>query len=195
VISGEILARPRSGDKRKAILDAALRICAERGIGGAPTSAISKAAGIAEGSLFTYFKTKDELLNQLYVTLRSEFSQRLTDFPHGSDPRTRMRYIWDRYMDLGSEHPEQLKVLAQLRASGRLFKENEPPNFALIELMKATREVSEGGELHSLTSEYLVLMMRAQAEITVEFINAHPESEAVCRELGFEMLWRGLKGQ
>jgi len=58
------VARPRSGDKQKAILDAALRICAERGIGGAPTSAISKAAGIAEGSLFTYFKTKDELLDE-----------------------------------------------------------------------------------------------------------------------------------
>jgi uncharacterized alpha-E superfamily protein len=39
---------------------------AERGIGHTPTSAISAAAGIAEGTLFTYFKTKDELINELY---------------------------------------------------------------------------------------------------------------------------------
>jgi hypothetical protein len=32
------------------------------------------------------------------------------------------------------------------------------------------------------------------AEITVEFINAHPESAEVCRELGFKMLWKGLTG-
>lgn len=189
------MARPRSGDKQKAILDAALRICAERGIAGAPTSAISKAAGIAEGSLFTYFKTKDDLFNELYVTLRRKFSQRLTDYPHGADPRTRLRYIWDRYLELGAEQPEQLKVLAQLRASGKLFRENEPANFALAELMKATVEASAGSELNPLPPEYLVLMVRAQAEITVEFINAHPQSAAICSELGFQMLWSGLTGQ
>jgi AcrR family transcriptional regulator len=189
------LARPRSGDKQKAILDAALWICAERGIGGAPTSAISKAAGIAEGSLFTYFKTKDDLLNELYLSLRREFSRHMPDFPHGKDPRTRLKYVWNKYLELGKAHPEQLKVLAQLRASGKLFKENEPPNFALVEVMKATSQAAEGGELSKLPPEYLVLMVRAQAEITVEFINAHPESAEICRELGFNMLWNGLSGK
>jgi AcrR family transcriptional regulator len=186
------VARPRSGDKQKAILDAALRICAERGIGGAPTSAISKAAGIAEGSLFTYFKTKDDLLGELYATLRKEFSQHLTDFPQGRDARTRLRFIWDKFLDLGATQPAQLKVLAQLRASGRLFRENEAPNFALIEMLRATSEAVQDTELSRIPPEYLVLMVRSQAEITVEFINAHPESAALCRETGFKMLWNGL---
>jgi AcrR family transcriptional regulator len=189
------LARPRSGDKQKAILEAALQICAERGIGAAPTSAISKAAGIAEGSLFTYFKTKDDLLDELYATLRREFSRHLPDFPHGEDTRTRLKYIWDKFLKLGAEHPEQLKVLAQLRASGKLFKENETPNFALVELMRAASEAAEGAEPGKLPPEYLVLMVRAQAEITVEFIHAHPEDAEVCRELGFNMVWNGLSGR
>ena len=188
------MARPRSGDKKKAILDAALRICAERGIGGAPTSAISKAAGIAEGSLFTYFKTKDELLTELYTTLRREFSQHLPDFPHGQAPRTRLRYVWDRFLDLGAQNPEQLKVLAQLRASGRLYRENETPNFALAELVKATGEAVQGTKLSAVPPEFLVLMIRSQAEITVEFIRVHPESAELCREMGFKMLWDGLTG-
>jgi AcrR family transcriptional regulator len=192
---GLSLARPRSGDKQKAILDAALRICAERGISGAPTSAISKSAGIAEGSLFTYFKTKDDLLNELYASLRREFSKHLPDFPHEGDPRTRLRYIWERFLELGAQHPEQLKVLAQLRASGKLFKENETPNFALVELMKATTEAAEGREPGRLPAEYLVLMVRAQAEITVEFISANPESAEICRELGFNMVWNSLSGK
>jgi AcrR family transcriptional regulator len=189
------LARPRSGDKQKAILDAALRICAERGIGGAPTSAISKAAGIADGSLFTYFKTKDDLLNELYASLRREFSKHLPDFPHDGDARTRLKYIWNRFLELGAQHPEQLKVLAQLRASGKLLKENETPNFAQIELLKAISQAAEGREPSKLAAEYRVLMFRAQAEITVEFINAHPESAETCRELGFNMVWNGLSGR
>jgi AcrR family transcriptional regulator len=171
-----------------------LRICAERGIGAAPTSAISKAAGIAEGSLFTYFKTKEELLDELYASLRGEFSQHLPDFPHGQEPRARLRYVWDRFLDLGAKHPEQLKVLAQLRASGRLYRENETPNFALAELTKATGESVQGTALSNVPPEYLVLMIRSQAEITVEFIRAHPEWAELCREMGFKMIWDGLTG-
>jgi len=191
----ERVARPKSDDKRKAILDAALRVFAERGITSAPTSAISKAAGIAEGSLFTYFATKDELMNELYLELRLEFNRHLSDLPLEEDTRTRMRYIWDNYLDLGAARPEQLKVLAQLRATGKLSKQNETPAFALVEVMNATREAVKGNELRNAPPEYLVLMIRAQAEVTVEFINAHPESAAVCRELGFHMLWKGLTGE
>ena len=189
------MSRPRSGDKRKAILDAALHICADRGIGGAPTSAISREAGVAEGSLFTYFKTKDDLLNELYHELRMEFSRHLPDFPHGQDAGTRLRYIWEKFLDLGAEHPEQLKVLAQLRASGRLIRGDEEPSFALVEVMRAITEAAASSDLPEVPVEYLVLMIRAQMEITVEFINAHPESAPVCREWGFRMLWKELTGK
>ena len=188
------MARPRSDDKRKAILDAALRVFAERGITSAPTSAISRAAGVAEGSLFTYFATKDELMHELYLDLRQEFSRQLTDFPHGKDARTRMRYIWDKYLDLGAAHPEQLTVLSQLRATGKLFKENETPAIGFHEVLKVAVEAVQGSELRNAPPEYLVLLLRAQAEMTMEFIAAHPESAAVCRELGFQMLWQGLTG-
>jgi AcrR family transcriptional regulator len=57
------VARPKSDDKRNAILYAATRVFAERGLTAAPTSEISKQAGVAEGTLLTYFKTKDDLMN------------------------------------------------------------------------------------------------------------------------------------
>jgi AcrR family transcriptional regulator len=189
------MARPKSEDKRKAILDASLRVFAERGIANAPTSAISKEAGISEGSLFTYFKTKEELMSALYFELRMEFSRQLTDFPHGTDAETRLRYIWDRYLDLGASHPEQLKVLSQLRATGRLFKEDETPAFAFVEVLKATHEAVQETELRKAPPEYLVLMMRSLAEITMEYVHAHPENAKVCRELGYKMIWTGFTGK
>lgn len=188
------MARPRSDDKRKAILDAALKVFAEHGSTSAPTSAISRTAGVAEGSLFTYFKTKNDLMNALYLELRAEFSNYLTDFPHGADAHRRLRYIWDKFLELGALHPERMRVLAQLRASGKLFKENEPPAFAILEVLNATRE-AVGPALRGAPPEYLVLMLRALAESTVEYANAHPEHKADCREQGFKMLWSGLAGK
>ncbi|HUH61390.1 MAG TPA: TetR/AcrR family transcriptional regulator [Terracidiphilus sp.] len=189
------MSRPKSEDKRKAILEAALRVFAEQGIHHAPTSAISRAAGVAEGSLFTYFKTKNDLMNELYLELRQEFSRSLTDFPHRDDARTRLRYVWDKYLDLGKAHPERLKVLAQLRATGALFRENERPAFVFYEVLNATHEVVRGKELGNAPPEYLVLALRSLAETAIEFIQAHPESEPACRESGFQLLWKGLAGK
>ncbi len=186
------MSRPRSDEKRQAILDAAVRVFAERGIAHAPTWAISKAAGVAEGSLFTYFESKDELMGELYRELRQSFSQRLEGIPREADAQTRLRYIWDKYLELGATHPERLKVAAQLRVSGQLFKENETPAYVFVELLRAAHEAVGGKELEGLPPEYLVLVMRAQAEVTIEFIQTHPESAEMCREMGFKMLWNGL---
>jgi AcrR family transcriptional regulator len=76
------MARPKSEDKRNAILDAATRVFAERGLTAAPTSEISKQAGVAEGTLFTYFKTKDDLMNALYREIKLELADAMmSGFP------------------------------------------------------------------------------------------------------------------
>src|SRR5258708_13967204 len=81
VIETAGMAKPKSEDKRNSILSAATQVFAERGLA-APTAAITSAPGIAEGSLFTYFKTKDELSNALYRELKLELpDSTLAHFP------------------------------------------------------------------------------------------------------------------
>ena len=60
------MARPRSDEKRSAIMSAAIHVIASQGLGAA-TATIAKEAGVSNGSLFTYFQTKADLFNQLYI--------------------------------------------------------------------------------------------------------------------------------
>jgi AcrR family transcriptional regulator len=186
------MARPRSEDKRKAILEAALELFAERGIGHVPTSAISAAAGVAEGTLFTYFKSKDDLLNELYLEIRKEIDRQLEGYPADSDPRTRVQFVWNRLVDMSVAQPKRLKVQTQLRTSGRLLKDLEVPGHTVREMLKTTQEAIAGDELRQAPSDFIVLLIRAQAEATVL---AHPEQESISREMGFKLIWRGLTGQ
>jgi AcrR family transcriptional regulator len=186
------LSRPRSDSKRKAILDAAKILIAERGVAHTPTSAISNAAGIAEGSLFTYFASKDELLNELYLEMREDFD--LTNYPRDGDTKTRLRCIWDTFIDLGVRQPARLTIMRQIRATGMLLKENETPGKMVVEVLDALRDATEGGQFRDGSLELLVLLLRAHAEATIEYIVAHPEMEASSRELGFNLIWRGLTG-
>ena len=61
-------------DKKKLLLDAALKLFVEYGFHGTPTSLIAKEAGVANGTLFHYFKTKDELIVALYVDIKNRMS-------------------------------------------------------------------------------------------------------------------------
>lgn len=189
------MSRPKSDSRRKAILDAARHVCAERGVSNTPTSAISRAAGVAEGTLFTYFKTKDELFNELYLELRRDFDRNVADFPHQSDVRTRLRFVWDAFLNLGISQPARLQVQKQIRASGSLMKENEQAGPLVLRTLEATREAAQTGPFRDAPLELMVLLLRALGEATIEYIVAHPEQEGQCRELGFELIWRGLTGK
>jgi len=66
-------------DKRKQILDAALKLFVAYGFHGTPTSLIAKEAGVANGTLFHYFATKDALVIALYVDIKSRMSAYLSE--------------------------------------------------------------------------------------------------------------------
>ncbi len=61
-------------DKKRKLLDAALKLFVEYGFHGTPTSMIAKEAGVANGTLFHYFTTKDELIIALYVDIKTRMS-------------------------------------------------------------------------------------------------------------------------
>src|SRR6266436_8957289 len=108
------MAKPKSEDKRNVILSAATQVFAERGLG-APTAAITTAAGIAEGSLFTYFRTKDELVNALYREIKLELADAMmSGFPRKASVRHRLQHVWNRYVEWGIANERQHKVLRQM---------------------------------------------------------------------------------
>src|SRR5256885_15696648 len=63
---GHVQAKTKENDKRARILDAAIRVFAERGFHSATVAEIARAAGVADGTIYLYFKGKDDLLLRLF---------------------------------------------------------------------------------------------------------------------------------
>jgi AcrR family transcriptional regulator len=191
------LARPKSDDKRTAILTAATKIFADRGLGAAPTAAISKEAGIAEGTLFTYFKTKDDLVNALYREIKLDLAgAMLSDFPRTKDVRKKLRYVWDCYVNWGVAHPEQRKVLAQLSVSDILTKETRAAGSAPFAEVQAT--ANEAIALHlfkDLPQAFIAACMQSLAETTMDFMAADSAGADRYRTLGFKLFWNGVTAE
>src|SRR5271170_125 len=111
------MARPKSEDKRNAIMAAATRVIATHGLS-ASTAMIAQEAGVANGSLFTYFETKADLLNQLYLELKTELaSVALEGLPVEAELREQFFHVWSKWMGLAVSHPEKRRALSRLHVS------------------------------------------------------------------------------
>jgi len=64
-------------EKEQRILEAAIHIFSEKGFSAATTSEIAKSAGVAEGTIFRYFKTKKDILRGILIQALNAFSGKL----------------------------------------------------------------------------------------------------------------------
>ena len=189
------MARPKSEDKRNAILDAATRLFAERGLTAAPTSEISKQAGVAEGTLFTYFKTKDDLINALYREIKLELADAMmSDYPRKKNVRTRLRHVWDRYVNWGIANPKQRKVLAQLQVSEVLSKESVDAGSApFVEFQIMIHDAFEQRVFRNdLPAELISKSLAAMVEATIDLTVSNRSKAKQYRDSGFQLFWAGI---
>jgi AcrR family transcriptional regulator len=189
------VARPRSEDKRHAILDAATRLFAERGLTAAPTSEISRRAGVAEGTLFTYFKTKDDLINALYRDIKLELADAMmSDFPRKKNVAGRLRHVWDRYLNWGIANPKQRKVLAQLQVSEVLSKASRDAGSApFVEFQIMIGDAIEQRVFRKdVPVELISRSLAALLEATIDLTATNRSKAKQYRDSGFQMFWAGI---
>jgi AcrR family transcriptional regulator len=187
------MSRPRSEDKRNAILDAATEVVAELGIG-APTARIAKDAGVAEGTLFTYFATKDELLNQLYLMLKLDLREAMMrGYPFGKSLIERSRHIWNGFVGWGSAYPLKRKAMVQLGVSDRITERNKKlGSEAFGEINEMLRESLAGGALKDQPPAFAGAIMSAIADTTMDFIAREPRQAKQYTKAGFDAFWKAI---
>jgi len=188
------MARPKSDEKRNAVLAAAIAVFAEKGIWQAPTAAVSRAAGVAEGTLFTYFPSKEALLNELYRALKQELADvLLDDFPTTGAVRSRVHHIWERYVRWGMANPAKRKVLAELGVSDRITAESRAVgNAPFAEIERLAADSAKSQLIYPYPMAFVAALLTAMAETTIAAMSLNSASDFNYCEAGFEVFWRGI---
>ena len=123
----------RGGEKRERILSAATKVFARKGFFATRVSEVAKAAGVADGTIYLYFKNKDDLLVSLFedrvelllATLSRELLLRPT-------AQARLRCIIELQLGLLEGERDLAEVITvNLRQSPRLMKQYAAPKFGL----------------------------------------------------------------
>jgi len=81
--------------KKEQIFDTMLKLIAENGIYYTPMSAVAEKGKVAVGTIYHYFKSKDELLNALYLNVQRDLAEvLLNSVSDGEDIKESFKNMW-----------------------------------------------------------------------------------------------------
>jgi TetR/AcrR family fatty acid metabolism transcriptional regulator len=153
-------AAPPVGDKRRRILDAAVRVFAEEGFYNAKVARIAELAGVADGTIYLYFKSKDDLLISLFEDRMDEVNARLRSVlaEPGSAVERLTRAVKLQFELVRQNQPMAEVISVELRQSSKFIREYANPKFAeyLRLIAGCVADGQTRGELRANLSPQLV---------------------------------------
>jgi TetR/AcrR family fatty acid metabolism transcriptional regulator len=118
------MPRRRSDDKRHRILQAATRVFARKGYFGARVSEIARRAGVADGTIYLYFKSKEDILVALFDEVMAEHLERgRGELSSIRGAAARLQAIAEHHLRLFGENPDLAVVFqVELRQSTKFLE-------------------------------------------------------------------------
>lgn len=142
--------RTSRAEKARAILRAAAKVFAQSGYFNAKVSDVAREAGVADGTVYLYFKNKDDLLSSIFSTAMEEFLTRArAELAEVLDPGERLRRFAHLHLTLLEQERDMAVVFqVELRQSTK-FMEQFSTTY-LADYFKVIREIIEDGQRRGL---------------------------------------------
>jgi TetR/AcrR family fatty acid metabolism transcriptional regulator len=136
----------RGGEKRDRILRAAVKIFSRKGFFNSKVSEIARAAEVADGTIYLYFRNKDDLLISLFEEKMGEVVEDVRRrIAAGGDALEKLRIFIENHMDLMEREAGLVEVIqVELRQSTKFLKDYTPVKF--FEYLDVIRDILEEGK-------------------------------------------------
>ncbi|MCA1631507.1 MAG: TetR family transcriptional regulator [Acidobacteria bacterium] len=138
--------RTQIADKREAILRAATKVFAESGYFNSKVADVARVAGVADGTVYLYFKSKEEILRSIFDRGVTEvLSEARAIIEEVADARERLRRIARLHLErLGADRDLAIVFQVELRGSTKFMEEFSAAGFA--EYLRLIRDTFEEGQ-------------------------------------------------
>jgi AcrR family transcriptional regulator len=131
-------AHEQEPDKRSAILDAALELFVERGYYGTPVPLVAERAGVGAGTIYRYFKSKEDLVNVLYRQVKQSLANFvLMGVKQDEPPREIFRQLWFRLAEFARKYPKGFAFLELHHHGSYLDEESRAIEARILDLTRA----------------------------------------------------------
>lgn len=190
------MPRTRDDTKVKAIFEATLRRVLKTGFNGLKMADVAKAARMATGTLYIYFKNKEELINQLYLQSKAaKVEQMMGAFNVSDDYETAFKKLWLRYLNLSLQEPERMIFIEQFTHSSYLAEKTKRQGDALLQPIEAF--LQQGVRAGILRKIPVSLMVGQLLGPVNEIVKLHYHKQLkmtpALQQQAFQMAWNSVK--
>lgn len=188
--------RELSTEKREKFIAAALKLFAANGVQQTTTAEIAMEAGTAAGTLFLYFPTKQDLINELTLTIGKRQSEYIHSLLEPSlDAREAFWVIWNGSLRWFLDHPDAYRYIQQVRDPGIIpadIVQESAKYFDYYYL--AIQRGLESGSIKPYPPELIggFLYQDIVAVMNILQSEDNPDRREEIIRTGFEIFWNGI---
>jgi AcrR family transcriptional regulator len=193
------MARKLAQDKRESFLNAALKLFVANGVQNTSTAAIAKAAGTASGTLFLYFPTKQDLINELVLKIareQSEYMQTLLD--PALPARDTFFTIWGGTIRWLLKNMDIYKYNQQVRDTGIVAESVVRETGKLFGYFyEAIRKGLDEGALKPYPPDVIGGFFYQDIVAVMDLLRTptKPEKQEEIIQIGFDIFWDGIRAR
>ena len=117
--------RDKTNDKYQRILEASVKVFADHGFHQSTVSQIAKKAGVADGTIYLYFKNKEDILVQIFNYKTKQIFERFRDVVDSADnPIEKLRNLIRRHLqEFQQDRNLAVVYLAETRQINRVMED------------------------------------------------------------------------
>jgi len=148
-------------DKREMILKSVLKLVNREGFYHLNMKKIAAEAKVAAGTIYLYFKGKEELINALYAMIVADFNQEvLTAYQPNISVKDNFFEMMSRAVNFYLNKPDHFSFVEQYTYAPFLFKEIQEENFLLLlPIYKMMREGKKQGVIRNIPDAILLSLI------------------------------------
>ncbi|TWX66809.1 TetR/AcrR family transcriptional regulator [Colwellia demingiae] len=184
-------------NKKQQLLDAALALFVNQGIYATSTASIAKKAGVATGTLFHHFPSKDALVLELYKNIKQEFALQIAPFELDvTQLEQQAKVIWQQAIDWALANADQQQFCLLVMQYQPLSANTKAQIFA--DEFGFLKEIMLFGQQHQLIADYPIELMLESAHgqflTSSQFFinNTELAQDTKYSEAAFNLFWKSF---
>ncbi len=193
------MVRKLSPEKREKILRTALALFVKNGVQNTTTAEIAKEAGIAAGTLFLYFSTKQALLDELVMKIGKEESDEVKKQLEPSlSARETFRTIWNGSTHWIMQNIDAFRYVQQVRDTGMVSASVVLESAKFFSFYyEAIQKGYQEGSIKPFPIDLIggFLYQDLVAILTYLQMQTDPSQQEEAIRQGFEIFWGGIKSR
>ena len=172
-------------DKRARLIESAVRLFGRDGIDETTTNRIAREAGVAAGTLFNYFESKDELIDAAYLACKRDLAAHLRQAVSGEGSlRDQLQKAWCVALEWSLKNGAKHDFMAHFRHSPRASRETLKQELQSEFQFLHDSLQSAAGQINEVPADFFDVVLPASLQAGVQYLRSQPRRKQAAAMTG-----------